>query len=361
MSEVEASSKYACPACGAEATWNPGKRALTCAFCGTESASELKVEGDIIEHDLKQTLASLKGRESGFVREAIEVKCRSCQAISSFEPNRVAQNCEFCGSASLVPYEDVNEVIRPESLLPMKVSESKVREDIRRWYGSRWFAPNALGEKAMTDTLRGLYVPYWTFDARVHAVWTADSGTYYYTTETYTENGRRRTRRVQHTRWSPASGELDHFFDDELICGSRGVHPRLLRAVEPFPTREAMPYDPGYLAGFVVERYQIDLGAASQTSRSSMERQTEVLCGRQVPGDTHRNLETRQEYSAQTFKHVLAPLWLLTYVYRGKPFQVVVNGHTGKIAGERPWSWVKIALAALAAIVVAFIVIWVSN
>ncbi len=361
MSEVEARSKYACPACGAEATWNPGKRALICAFCGTESASELKVEGDIIEHDLKQTLASLKGRELGLAREAIEVKCQSCQAISFFEPNRVAQNCDFCGSAALVPYEDVNEVIRPESLLPMKVSESKVREDIRRWYGSRWFAPNALGAKAMTDTLRGLYVPYWTFDARAHAWWTADAGTYYYTTETYTENGRRRTRQVQHTRWSPASGELNHFFDDELICGSRGVHPQLLRAVEPFPTKEAMPYDAGYLAGFVVERYQIDLGTASQTSRSSMERQVGALCGRQVPGDTHRNLQTRQEYSAQTFKHVLAPLWLLTYVYRGKPFQVVVNGYTGKIAGEHPLSWVKIAFAALAAIVVAIIVISLSN
>ena len=209
----------------------------------------------------------------------------------------------------------------------------------------------------MTDTLRGLYVPYWTFDAKVHAEWTADSGTYYYTTETYTQNGQTRTRQVRHTRWTPAAGEVDHFFDDELICGSKGVHPKLLREVEPFPTKEAVPYDSGYLAGFVVERYQIDLGTASQTSREEMERQTESLCGQQVPGDTYRNLQTRQEYSAQTFKHLLAPLWLLTYMYGGKAFQVVVNGYTGKIAGERPWSWVKIFFATLAVIVVAVIVL----
>ena len=359
--EVQASSKYACPACGAEATWNPGKHALICGFCGTESAAELKAVGEIIEHDLKQTLASLKGREVGLAREAIEVKCQSCQAISSFEPNRVAQNCEFCGSAALVPYKDVNEIIRPESLLPMKVSESRVREDMRRWYGSRWFAPNALGEKAMTDTLRGLYVPYWTFDAKVHAAWTAESGTYYYTTESYTENGQRKTRQVRHTRWSPASGDLEHLFDDELICGSKGVHPKLLREVEPFPTKEAVPYDSGYLAGFVVERYQVDLGTASQTSRAEMERQTLALCGEQVPGDTYRSLEAQQQYSAQTFKHVLAPLWLLTYAYHGKPFQVVVNGHTGKIAGEHPLSWVKIFFAAVAVIIVAIVVISISN
>ena len=105
----------------------------------------------------------------------------------------MAQNCEFCGSASLVPYKDVNELIRPESLLPMKVSESRVRDDIRKWYGSRWFAPNALGQKAMTDTLRGLYVPYWTFDARVHCPWTAEAGHYYY--ETVRRNGK--AERVQ--------------------------------------------------------------------------------------------------------------------------------------------------------------------
>jgi len=361
LTEISAKSKYACPACGAEATWNPGKHALICAFCGTESASELKIEGEIIEHDLKQTLASLKGRQTGLAREAIEVKCQSCQAISSFEPNRVAQNCEFCGSAALVRYEDANEVIRPESLLPMKVSESAVRENIRRWYRSRWFAPNALGQKAMTDTLKGLYIPYWTFDARVHALWWADSGTYYYTTESYTENGQRRTRQVRHTRWSPASGELDHFFDDHLICASRGLHQNLIRGVEPFPTREAVPYDAGYLAGFVVERYQVELGSASQTSRAEMERQVEALCGQQVPGDTYRNLRTQQEYSAQTFKHVLVPVWLLAYVYRGKSFQVVVNGFTGKIAGERPWSWVKIFFAALAAMIVLLVIAYIAD
>jgi hypothetical protein len=361
MAEVTASAKYACPACGAQATWDPGKRALICGFCGTESAAELKTEGEIVEHDLQQTLASLQGRETGLAREAIEVKCQSCQAISSFEPNRVAQNCDFCGSAALVPYQDAKELIRPESLLPMKVSETRVREDVRRWYGSRWFAPNALGQKAMTDTLRGLYVPYWTFDAQVHASWTAESGTYYYTTETYTENGQRRTRQVRHTRWSPASGQLDHFFDDELVCGSKGVHPTLLRRVEPFPTKEAVPYDSGYLAGFVVERYQVDLASAAQVWRSEMHAKTEALCAEQIPGDTYRNLQTQQQYSAQTFKHVLVPVWLLSYVYRAKPYQVVVNGYTGKIAGEHPLSWVKIFFAAVAAIIVAIIVISISN
>src|SRR6186713_1149401 len=133
MAEVTASPRYACPACGAQATWDPGKHALICGFCGTVSAAELKTEGAIAEHDLLAALGTLQTRETGLARESIEVKCQSCQAISSFEPSRVAQNCEFCGSAALVPYHEVNEVIRPESLLPMKVAQTRVREDMRRW------------------------------------------------------------------------------------------------------------------------------------------------------------------------------------------------------------------------------------
>ena len=80
----------------------------------------------------------------------------------------------------------------------------------------------------------GLYLPYWTFDAQADAQWTAEAGHYYYTTETYIESGQTRTRQVRNVRWEPASGRLSHFFDDDLVCASVGVHPQLLRGVEPF-------------------------------------------------------------------------------------------------------------------------------
>jgi hypothetical protein len=128
------------------------------------------------------------------------------------------------------------------------------------------------------------------------------------------------------------------------------VAPGLLRAVEPFPTDTLVPYDPGYLAGWIVERYQIDLVDAAEQSRRRMDARLRELCAQQVPGDTQRNLQVRASYSGQTFKHILAPLWLATYTYRGRARQVIVNGVTGEVAGDRPWSWVKIALAVLLAL-----------
>ncbi len=236
------------------------------------------------------------------------------------------------------------------------MTEPAVRESIRVWYGSRWFAPNRLKSAAPTDTVRGVYLPYWTFDAQGHADWRAESGYYYYTTETYRDaNGETRTRQVQHVRWEPSSGSVDHFFDDELICASRGVDEALLRAIEPFPTKELAGYDPKFIAGWVVEQYQIDLIAAAQKSRARMDGELERMCASQVPGDTHRNLQVSTSYANQTFKHILVPAWLLTFNYGSRNYQAVANGYTGEIAGHYPRSWVKISLFVLMILVLAFV------
>jgi hypothetical protein len=130
-----------------------------------------------------------------------------------------------------------------------------------------------------------------------------------------------------------------------------------LRRVEPFPTKELVGYEPGFLSGWVVERYQIDLVAAAQAARASMEAQTESLCAAEVPGDTHRNLSVDTDYSGQTFKHILVPLWLLMYQYGTRSFQVVVNGYTGSIAGEYPKSWIKITLAVIGALLLVALLV----
>ena len=351
--EAIAQQKFSCPACGGEARWDPAKKALVCAFCGTTSPAQVQLSatGDqvIVEHDLLQALRAIPDDQRGWQAKKVSVKCQSCQAISVFDPTRVGQRCDFCGSSALVPYEEIKEAFRPESLLPMKVSENQVRDSIHRWYQTRWFAPNQLKRAALTDTVKGLYIPYWTFDAQVHAEWTAESGYYYYEQETYRDSqGELKTRQVQKIRWEPSSGQLDHFFDDELVPASRGVQPEMLRAIEPFPTKQLAPYQPGFLSGWVVERYQIDLGTAAHTARQEMDSELRQMCAAQVPGDTHRNLQVQADYSGQTFKHILVPIWLLTYNYGARNFQVVINGYTAAIAGKYPKSWIKITLAVMA-------------
>lgn len=349
--------KFDCPACGGESQWNPAKHALVCPYCGTESPAELEERDGttvIVEHDLATALRAVPDAARGWQAEKVSVQCQSCHAVSVFDPGKISQSCQFCGSTALVPYEQVKDAIRPESLLPMKLPESQARDAIRSWYGQQWLAPNGFAGKATTDTVKGIYLPYWTFDANVFARWTAESGEYY-----YTGSGKNRTR---HVRWTPASGEITHFFDDDLVCASTGVHSDLLKKVEPFPTSEGLiPYDAGYLSGWTVERYQIDLVTSAQHSRTQMDEELRQMCVDAIPGDTHRNLQVQANYSGQTFKHILVPVWLLSYVYRNTPYQVVINGVTGEVAGERPWSWIKIGLLVLLGLFLVLGFLWLDS
>jgi ribosomal protein S27E len=352
LSELSALQKLACPACGGEAQWNPAKQALVCAYCGTESPYTLKANGEVVEHDLVTALKAVPLSARGWQGDRRAVRCQHCQAISVFSGAQQGKACDFCGSTALVAFEETGDIIRPETLLPFAVDEPSARERVRKWYGSRWWAPNNLNQKALTDTLHGVYLPYWTFDAQVGARYTAEAGTYFQNSQNKRE-----------VRWRQVSGRIDHFFDDTLVCASRGVHPQLVRAVEPFPTssERLKPYDPGYLSGWTVERYQLDLVGAAQQGRQRMLDAARQMCANAIQADTLRNLQVDAQFDEQTFKHVLLPIWLVGYRYGARDFQVVINGATGQVAGEYPKSWVKIGFAVLAAALVGLAVLWLEG
>ena len=357
--EISALEKHACPACGAQAEWNPASQKLVCPYCGTEAPYVIDRDtGKVVEQDLVKALRELPADERGWQTERRSIQCQSCRAVMVFDPTRVGQNCEFCGSPALVDYDEIKSPIRPQGVLPFRVDRNRVRDDIRGWWRRKWFAPGRLARTALVDTVHSLYIPYWTFDATAHCPWEAEAGHYYYVdVEGHDNRGRRVVRKERRTRWTPASGVVDHAFDDEPVPGTQGLPLALLRQVEPFPTQEVVPYDTAFLSGHVVEHYKVVLLEAAEQSQRQMHAALERLCGEQVPGDTYRNLRIFPTWSGRTFKHVLVPLWLLSYTYGPRAFQVIVNGYTGKIAGKYPLSMWKVLLVALLLIVVIAVIV----
>jgi len=363
MSDLTALHKFSCPACGAQAQWDASKKMLVCPFCGTQSPAELDADvGKIVEHDLAKALREIPEEWRGWDAVRKTVKCQSCQAITVFDEAKIGKRCDFCGSPELVDYQEVNPPIRPESVLPFQIDREEVYAIVKRWLGGHWLAPNDLKRRSLVDTIRGVYIPYWTFDSSVTCPWQAESGDYYYETQWVTDSkGNRRQQQVRKTRWYPSSGTVYNEFDDHLIPGSRGIEPKILRQVEPFPSDQLLPYDPGYVSGWDIEHYQVVLLDAAKQAHEEKTRIMMQIAARAVPGDTHRNLRVQPQFSRETFKHILSPVWLLAYDYGTKRFQVVINGVTGKIAGTSPKSIWKIAFLSLGILILVLIFLWIFS
>ncbi|MEO8054448.1 MAG: zinc ribbon domain-containing protein [Acidobacteriota bacterium] len=339
--------KFPCAACGADVVWSPGAAALTCPYCGAKKDVP-KTSGQVTERPIEEALKGATDLGWGLARKA--VSCRGCGATTTFDAGVAASRCAFCGAPSVVEAPPSTTMVRPAGVLPFRVDRNAATGRFRQWLSSLWFRPDDLSQKSALSELKGVYVPFWTFDAATHSAWTADAGFDYQVEVQVEENGQVHTRYETRTRWEPADGVLEHFFDDLPVAASRGLPPDLARAIEPFPTAELLAYEPSYLSGFLAEEYAVGPKEALAAGQQRMTQELYALCGREVPGDRFRNLAVRTAWSGIACKNGLFPVWIAAYQYGGKPYRFLVNGVTGKTDGHAPWSWVKIGLAVAAAV-----------
>jgi Zn finger protein HypA/HybF involved in hydrogenase expression len=340
---------------------------MVCTFCGyeapvTEAGSMTEVHTQtqvdqaavetVEEHALSQGL-QLASQEEGWGTETRSFKCNSCNAAITVEPNEAATTCPFCGSSHVLAQEGSSRVLKPESVLPFEIDQDKAVYKFRTWLGRGWFRPNEVKRIARNAEarLQGVYLPFWTFDARTFSRWQAQAGYHYYVTERYSVNvnGRRqtRTRQVQKTRWEHASGRHDEFYDDVLVYATHSVPENILERIYPYDTTKLVPYRPQYLAGWRAEEYQIGLEEGWKMGEDIIKNRVRNACAAEVPGDTHRNLRVQTRFQDITFKHTLLPVWIASYRYNQKVYNFMVNGETGRVQGEAPISWWKVALAVL--------------
>ena len=277
------------------------------------------------------------------------------------EDKVVTDKCPFCGTHLENKPEAVEGMLPPESLIPFKVDLRAARESFDEWLGSLWFAPSELKKIANLGQLTGVYLPYWTYDAMTYTKYRGMRGDDYQETEYYTEkdasgNEVQKTRTVTKTNWYPVSGEVQHFFDDVLVCGSKSIPPHLISGLEPWDTGELEPFQDSFLAGLKTERYAIDLKAGLAIAKQMMQPTIHNLIRADIGGDHQRIEVTDTRYIGVTFKHCLLPVWIASYHYQEKLFQILINGRTGKVSGERPWSWLKILrLVAIILLVIGLI------
>lgn len=357
---------FPCANCGAKVEFDPRTRSLKCPYCGHETAiadSGKEKDGAVVEHDFDAYVRKLEEGKGGEIAgRSSQVKCTGCGAVVLLEDKVVTEKCPFCGIHLENKPESVEGMIPPESLLPFELDLRAARQAFQKWLERLWFAPSTLKKLADLGQLTGIYIPYWTYDAMTYTRYHGMRGDDYQETETYTErdaqgNEVTKTRTVTRTRWTPVSGEVQHFFDDVLVCGSKSLPSHLVERLEPWSLKELEPFKSDFLAGLKTERYAVGLSDGLVVAKQRMEPTIVSLIRQDIGGD-HQNIVTKNtSYLAITFKHCLLPLWVANYRYQERLFHILINGRTGKVSGERPWSFWKIfGLVALIVLVIGLII-----
>ena len=343
--------RFPCDACGSDMRFDPAARAMRCDHCGNRQAlppaSARARAAALAEMDLR---AALAGAPPEMVEETHATQCPNCGARFELDPAERASECPFCATP-VVASGGTDRHIRPAALLPFALPEEEARGKLKGWLATRWFAPNALKTYARAGRrMAGIYAPHWTFDAETATDYTGQRGIA--RTETY-RNAKGQIQTRTRMDWYPARGRVRVSFDDLIVLGSASLPEALTDGVAPWDLPALSPYRPEVIAGFRAEAYTVDLPAAWAAAQERMVPAIHSAIRRDIGGNAQRISSTRTVTAEETFRHVLLPLWIAAYRYGGKSYRFVVNGATGKVAGERPYSWIKIALAALAALILA--------
>lgn len=348
-------TQYPCSGCGANLEYAPGTTVLKCPYCGTETPIG-PAERAIREHDWAQ-FAGLPRKPIATLAPHV-FTCQGCGAVT--QSDKISDRCQFCGAALIADVTPGEQVV-PEAVLPFGVDRAALREALRQWASSRWFAPNSLKRVTEAESSHSSYLPHWTYDANTVSEYSGERGEHYWVTESYTENGETKTRQVRKTRWYPARGVVSRTFDDVLVSGTSRVVPKHLDALEPWPLPEAEPYRPDYLAGHETLRYDIEPESGLENAKSRMAPAIRNDCENDIGGDEQRVHQVATAYHDVTFKLMLLPVWIACYLHAGRTYNIVVNGRTAEVAGERPYSKAKIAAAVTAALLlIAAIIVLVQ-
>jgi DNA-directed RNA polymerase subunit RPC12/RpoP len=363
--------KFPCAKCGARLDFDPAVRSLKCPYCGHVEKIDPEKSNDVVELDFDAYIRKHSG-ESTVAGRANQVKCNTCGAVVLLEDKVAADKCPYCASFIENKPESAAAMIPPECMLPFRVENRQAGEAFRQWLESLWFAPSSLKEFANLGKLNGIYVPFWTFDSMTYTFYRGERGDdyqeeeYYTDTETYVENGETKTRSVTKsrtvtkTRWTSVSGEIQHFFDDVPVCASESIPENYAASLTPKELKGVEGFRAEYLSGFTTERYSIGPKEGFDKAKQVMDGEIRQLCMRHIGGDHQRLHAVSTQHVGVTFKHLLLPIWLASYRYQDQVYRVMVNGQTGRVLGDRPYSWVKIVmlvLAILAAILAIFLLV----
>lgn len=337
---------FKCPQCGATTAYSAKGGGLTCTHCGYYEPPEKPVVGRRAE-EYEFTLETMERAAHGWGEARKDLACQNCGAVATISAESLTYTCAFCGSNKVIQRQAAQDMLRPRFLVPFKIDAAACHNLTREWLGGSWMVPGQLKRFARVAEFTGVYLPYWTFDAVTNAAWKAEVGHTH--TRRYREGGKWKQHTVVEWRWE--SGQVRLNIDDLIIEGTKKLSRVLLERLKRYDLGELTPYEPRYLAGLQARAYDVPLEKAWEIARQRMREETRQACIAQASTSKVRNFSMNLDFSDELWRFILLPIYVAAYRYQEKSYQVMVNGQTGTVSGQRPVDWTRVWLAVAALLV----------
>ena len=343
---------FKCPSCGLDMDYDETAGKARCKHCGAEEA--LCAEGEKEDVDFAALETDPARQDWGFPVKTL--RCAGCGAKLVVPQETTLLACPLCASSQAAETDELPG-FRPDAVVPFSIDINDAGARFTRWIRRLWLAPFPLKKEYAANALSGIYIPYWSFDARTKTAYSGQAGNYFRETDqdTHTEDGKTeaRPKSVKKIRWRFVSGAYEKAFSGMIYNDSEEIDGEVIKKIEPFKLNKLEKFAPKHLEGFSVQRYGAGPKSAWGRAKSFMAgRILEDVRGIVKRGsDVLGKVRVCPEYTDIRYKLMLLPLWVSSYHYKNKVYSFFINGQTGEITGKSPRSALKIFIIILAALI----------
>ena len=354
--------QYKCPCCDGAIEFDTQAQKMKCPYCDTEFEMQTLVDYDKVLSETQpedmtwQTQAGTQWAEEETAGMRVYC-CNSCGGQIVGDETTAATECPFCGN-SVVMMGQFSGDLKPDYVIPFKFDKKAAKEALLNHYKGKRLLPKVFKTQNHVDEIKGVYVPFWLFDADANA-----NIRYKATTVRHWSDSNYHYTKTSHYSVMRA-GSLG--FCRVPVDGSSKIEDALMESLEPFNFNDAVDFQTAYLSGFFADKYDVTADQSIERANQRIRTSTEQAFASTVTGyNTVLPVSTNIQLQNTSYKYALFPVWLLTTSWNGQKYTFAMNGQTGKMVGNLPmdkglfWKWFGGLTGAVAAAV--FLLLWLAN
>lgn len=328
---MSAITEQKCPHCGGAVEFNVGAQKLKCPYCDAEfDIAAIQQAEEFAANTVEQINWNSQGSQWGAGEtDGMNVyACKSCGGEIVADATTGATSCPYCGN-QVVMQGQFSGALKPDLVIPFKLDKKAAKEALKKHFKGKKFVPKAFLSDNKLDEVKGVYVPHWLFscDAVVNATYQAEKYKHWSDSKNeYTETTAYNVYR---------SGSIG--FDNVPVDGSTKMPDDLMESIEPFNLNEAVPFNTAYLAGYLADKYDVDVNQSMGRANERIQASALDAFEDTVEGyNAVTPMQAAMQVANGSYKYALYPVWIFNVKWKGQNHTFAMNGQTGKFVGNIP-------------------------